>query len=63
MSRLTQHEDAVTPAIRWYFGGGLGCAMLSMAAVGFTHRELEPMGTTRLGRVGSLKSIPVWGGF
>lgn len=50
MSRMTQHEDLVTPAIRWYFGGGLGCAMLSMAAIGFTHRELEPTGTTRLGR-------------
>ncbi|KAG8858347.1 hypothetical protein FRB91_009932 [Serendipita sp. 411] len=48
-SRMTQ-EDEVTEAINWYFGGGLGVAMFTMALIGFTHRNLDPTGTTRLGR-------------
>ncbi|CCA67754.1 hypothetical protein PIIN_01578 [Serendipita indica DSM 11827] len=49
-SRMTQHEDQVNDAIRWYFGGGLGCAMISMALIGMLHRNLDPQGTTKLDR-------------
>jgi hypothetical protein len=51
MSRITQSEAEVGTAIRWYFGGGLGCAIISMAGIGFTHRGLDAAGTTRIGRV------------
>lgn len=44
MSRMTQEPENVTDALRWYFGGGLGVAMLSMAAIGMTHRGLDPTG-------------------
>jgi len=50
MSRMTQDPDNVSQALRWYFGGGLGCAMISMAALGMTHRSLDPSGSTKLGR-------------
>ncbi|KAG8711188.1 hypothetical protein FRC11_003430 [Ceratobasidium sp. 423] len=49
-SRMTQHTEQVTSAIRWYFGGGLGVALISMALIGATHRGLDPTGTSRLGR-------------
>ncbi|ELU38088.1 LtrA domain-containing protein [Rhizoctonia solani AG-1 IA] len=49
-SRMTQHTEEVTSAIRWYFGGGLGVALISMALIGATHRGLDPTGTSRLGR-------------
>lgn len=48
---MTQHVDEVTPAIRWYFAGGLGVALVSMALIGVTHRGLDPTGTSRIGRV------------
>jgi len=51
MSRMTQAPEEVSQALRWYFGGGLGAAMLCMAALGLTHRGLDPTGTTMLGRV------------
>ena len=51
MSSITQNEAEVGTAIRWYFGGGLGCAIISMACIGFTHRGLDATGTTKLGRV------------
>lgn len=51
LSRMTQHEELMNSALQWYFGGGLGCAMICMAVMGFTHRGLDPTGTTRLGRV------------
>ena len=68
MSRMTQTPDNVSQALRWYFGGGLGCAMLSMAGLGLTHRNLDPAGSTRLGRVcqsiGTLRVLCVTdGGF
>ncbi|KEP47321.1 Low temperature requirement protein LtrA [Rhizoctonia solani 123E] len=44
-SRMTQHTEQVTSAIRWYFGGGLGVALISMALIGATHRGLDPTGT------------------
>lgn len=50
MSRMTQDPDNVSQPLRWYFGGGLSCAMFSMAAIGATHRGLDPTGTRRLGR-------------
>ncbi|KAG8841408.1 hypothetical protein FRC20_005053, partial [Serendipita sp. 405] len=50
MSQMTQHSDDVSSALRWYFGGGLGCAMLCLAALGLTHRGLDPSGMTRLSR-------------
>ncbi|KAG8748183.1 hypothetical protein FRC12_013902 [Ceratobasidium sp. 428] len=50
MSRMTQHPDEVTPAIRWYFSGGLGVALVCLALIGATHRGLDPTGTSRLGR-------------
>ncbi|CCO36216.1 hypothetical protein RSOLAG1IB_08478 [Rhizoctonia solani AG-1 IB] len=49
-SRMTQHTEEVTSAIRWYFGGGLGVALISMALIGATHRGMDPTGTSRLGR-------------
>ncbi|CAE6458086.1 hypothetical protein ACGC1H_006833 [Rhizoctonia solani] len=49
-SRMTQHTEEVTSAMRWYFGGGLGVALISMALIGATHRGLDPTGTSRLGR-------------
>ncbi|CAE6481996.1 unnamed protein product [Rhizoctonia solani] len=49
-SRMTQDTEEVSLAIRWYFGGGLGVALISMALIGATHRGLDPMGTSRLGR-------------
>ncbi|CUA75353.1 hypothetical protein RSOLAG22IIIB_05858 [Rhizoctonia solani] len=49
-SRMTQHTEEVSSAIRWYFGGGLGVALISMALIGATHRGLDPTGTSRLGR-------------
>ncbi|QRV83039.1 low temperature requirement protein LtrA [Ceratobasidium sp. AG-Ba] len=53
-SRMTQHVDEVTPAIRWYFSGGLGVALISMALIGATHRGLDPTGTSMLGRTTQL---------
>ncbi|EUC55381.1 LtrA domain protein [Rhizoctonia solani AG-3 Rhs1AP] len=47
---MTQHTEQVTSAIRWYFGGGLGVALIIMALIGATHRGLDPTGTSRLGR-------------
>ncbi|KAF8594592.1 hypothetical protein BDV93DRAFT_549179 [Ceratobasidium sp. AG-I] len=49
-SRMTQHVDQVNSAIRWYFAGGLGVALISMALIGATHRGLDPTGTSRIGR-------------
>ena len=49
--KMTQHPSKVTPAIRWYFSGGLGVALVTLALIGATHRGLDPTGTTRLGRV------------
>lgn len=49
-SRMTQQVDEVTPAICWYFAGGLGTALISMAMIGATHRGLDPTGTSRIGR-------------
>ncbi|CUA75340.1 hypothetical protein RSOLAG22IIIB_05843 [Rhizoctonia solani] len=49
-SRMTQHAEEITSAIRWYFGGGLGVALISMALIGATHRGLDPTGTSRIGR-------------
>ncbi|KAG9121449.1 hypothetical protein FRC07_002592 [Ceratobasidium sp. 392] len=48
--KMTQHPDNITPAVRWYFSGGLGVALISLALIGITHRGLDPKGTTRLGR-------------
>ncbi|KAG9126869.1 hypothetical protein FRC07_001617 [Ceratobasidium sp. 392] len=48
--KMTQHPDKITPAIGWYFSGGLGVALISLALIGITHRGLDPKGTTRLGR-------------
>ncbi|KAF8598975.1 hypothetical protein BDV93DRAFT_526376 [Ceratobasidium sp. AG-I] len=48
--KMTQHPSKVTPAIRWYFSGGLGVALVTLALIGATHRGLDPTGTTRLGR-------------
>ncbi|KAG8738892.1 hypothetical protein FRC10_006409 [Ceratobasidium sp. 414] len=53
-SRMTQHVDEVTPAIRWYFSGGLGVALVCMALIGATHRGLDPTGTSRLDRTTQL---------
>ncbi|KAG9088493.1 hypothetical protein FS749_002127 [Ceratobasidium sp. UAMH 11750] len=53
-SRMTQHVDEVMPAIRWYFSGGLGVALVCMALIGATHRGLDPTGTSRLGRTTQL---------
>jgi hypothetical protein len=53
MSRMTREPDDECPGLRWYFGGGLGCAMICMAALGTTHRSLDPAGSTKLGRVRS----------
>ncbi|PVG04558.1 hypothetical protein CPB86DRAFT_777843 [Serendipita vermifera] len=50
MSYFTKHETEAPEAIRWYFGGGLGCSMLCLAALGYTHRGLDPEGTTRISR-------------
>ncbi|KAG8734701.1 hypothetical protein FRC10_011524, partial [Ceratobasidium sp. 414] len=49
--KMTQRPDKITPAIGWYFSGGLGVALISLALIGITHRGLDPKGTTRLGRV------------
>ncbi|KAG9075097.1 hypothetical protein FRC06_010268 [Ceratobasidium sp. 370] len=51
---MTQHAGEVTPAIRWYFSGGLGVALVCMALIGATHRGLDPTGTSRLGRTTQL---------
>ena len=48
MSRLTQDPENVSQAIRWYFGGGLGCSLFSLAAIGMTHRGLDPTGYVAL---------------
>lgn len=48
---MTQHPSKVTPVIRWYFSGGMGVALVTLALIGVTHRSLDPTGTTRLGRV------------
>ncbi|KAG9106737.1 hypothetical protein FRC07_008752, partial [Ceratobasidium sp. 392] len=53
-SRMTQHVEEVTPAIRWYFSGGLGVALVCMALIGATHRGLDPTGTSRIGRTTQL---------
>ncbi|CAG8693215.1 2875_t:CDS:2, partial [Acaulospora colombiana] len=50
MSYFTKHETEAPEAIRWYFGGGLGCSMFCLAALGYTHRGLDPEGTTRISR-------------
>jgi hypothetical protein len=54
---MIQHEAEMNDALRWYFGGGLGCAMICMAAMGATHRGLDPDGTTRLGRVSHIPTF------
>ena len=58
MSYFTKHETEAPEAIRWYFGGGLGCSMLCLAALGYTHRGLDPEGTTRISRVRSILQCP-----
>ncbi|KAG9089363.1 hypothetical protein FRC06_001589, partial [Ceratobasidium sp. 370] len=52
--KMTQHPNKITPAIGWYFSGGLGVALVSLALIEVTHRELDPKGTTRLGRLAQL---------
>ncbi|EUC59835.1 Low temperature requirement protein LtrA, partial [Rhizoctonia solani AG-3 Rhs1AP] len=48
-SRMAQRTEQVTLAIRWYFDGGLGVALISIALIGATHCGLDPTGTCRLG--------------
>ncbi|KAH7106753.1 hypothetical protein BKA62DRAFT_684984 [Auriculariales sp. MPI-PUGE-AT-0066] len=50
ISRLVTTEDSfdVASGIRWYFCGGLGAAMVALGAMGAAHRNLEPLGLTRL---------------
>ncbi|CAG7847789.1 SubName: Full=Uncharacterized protein {ECO:0000313/EMBL:CCA71182.1} [Serendipita indica DSM 11827] len=50
LSRMTLNQDEISDALRWYFCGGLGTAMICLGALGMTHRGLDPNGTTRLGR-------------
>lgn len=50
LSRLVLLEHEVGKGHRWYFGGGLGCAMITLAFIGALHRNLEPAGLTRLSR-------------
>ncbi|EJD45797.1 hypothetical protein AURDEDRAFT_184694 [Auricularia subglabra TFB-10046 SS5] len=50
LSRLVLLEHEVGKGHRWYFGGGLGCAMITLAFIGALHRNLEPDGLTRLRR-------------
>lgn len=66
MSRMTAFENNVSSAIRWYFSGGLGVSIFTLALIGFTHRGLDPKGTTRIERVcfayqsNSLRSKPFY---
>ncbi|KAG8701445.1 hypothetical protein FRC09_005368 [Ceratobasidium sp. 395] len=40
--KMTQHPNKITPVIGWYFSGGLGVALISLALIGITHRGLDP---------------------
>ncbi|PVG04111.1 hypothetical protein CPB86DRAFT_778353 [Serendipita vermifera] len=56
ISQMTKNgNEQLSMELRWYFGGGLGCAMIVMATIGLLHRGLDPAGTTRLSRVSQVQ--------
>jgi hypothetical protein len=53
LSRLTPSGE-VNSGVRWFFGGGLGCALVCLTVIGITHKSLDPQGSSVLSRVSLL---------